>query len=89
MSGFVLGNCEYDEKGCADGDPRWEVVFSNMATGRGYPKPFIDQQWLIFGIRYCRYASLNNSYYGNREQSRMYIITPNSWVLHATLRWLT
>ena len=36
---LVLGNCEYDEKGCADGDPWWEVVFSDMATGQGYPKP--------------------------------------------------
>jgi hypothetical protein len=38
FAAFVLGNCEDDEKGCADGDPWWEVVFCelrfmNMATG--------------------------------------------------------
>ncbi len=33
-----------DEKGCADGDPRWEVVPKGMATGRWYHKAFLATQ---------------------------------------------
>jgi len=41
----VLGNCEDDEKGCADGDPRWEVIFI-WRLAEGIQKPF-----LAFGLK--------------------------------------
>ncbi len=54
-TGFVLGHCKNDEKGCADGDPRWRLLASCQVVAHVSERSLIGHvvlagDILIFGF---------------------------------------